>query len=113
MNIKPNHKCMNSECGKEYYACNYCDKTSYRKYACSPECYAKVVDYFAAQKKKLIRNTPTDEELSTAYTESVAEISEAVPNVEKIGIEAAVEIINKKIETGATKKPRKKKAGGE
>lgn len=51
--IKPNHICKNPECKKEYYACNYCDKSkNWRSVACSFSCYQKYMDLVIAERSK-------------------------------------------------------------
>lgn len=116
MAIKLNHICANSKCMKRYYACDYCDRTSYLRIACSPECYAVVVT--EAKKNNVVnRIDKTKEEieitlkkpLDEVYKESVNEISEVIPDVENMGIEQAVQIINESLEK-ETKPASKKKA---
>lgn len=117
MEIKPNHICANSKCGKAYYACNHCDKTSFKRYTCSPECYVVFLEAMKDNNKvssridvsesefKEIMNTP-DEIL---YEQSLNEVSEMVPNAEDIGIAKSVEIINKEIRSKHKKTQKKKK----
>lgn len=51
--IKANHICKNPECKKEYYACNYCDKSkNWRSVACSFSCYQKYMDLVIAERSK-------------------------------------------------------------
>ena len=51
--IKANHICKNPECKKEYYACNYCDKSkNWRSVACSFTCYQKYMDLVIAERSK-------------------------------------------------------------
>lgn len=51
--IKPNHICKNPECRKNYYACNYCDKSqNWRSVTCSFACYQKYVDLVIAERSK-------------------------------------------------------------
>ena len=51
--IKPNHICKNPECKKEYYACNYCDKSkNWRSVACSFSCYQKYMNLVIAERSK-------------------------------------------------------------
>ena len=51
--IKPNHVCKNPECKKNYYACNFCDRTqSWRSVACSFSCYQKYMDLVIAERSK-------------------------------------------------------------
>ena len=112
MAIKLNHTCAN--CRKRYYACDYCDRTSYLRLACSPECYAAVVEAAKANNFTSRTDKTKDEidvlskkPLEEVYKESVAEISEVIPGVEAIGIEQAVEIINETLKS--EKKPVSKK----
>lgn len=104
--LKPNHICGNSECRKEYYACDYCDRTSYRRIACSPECYVKIAMACVAKPPKPVEN---EKPIEQVYAESVKEISTVVPNVEEIGIDEAVKIINKQIDDEKPKRRRRKK----
>lgn len=116
MDLKPNHVCANSKCRKKYYACNYCDRTSYKRIACSPECYAEVVRS-AKEKNEHTRIDKTPEEVAEIMSapieqvleSSIKEISQVIPNVEEIGINEAVRIINKKLDAEKPKKKRKKK----
>lgn len=51
MEKKPNHICRT--CGKEYYACNSCDKRrTWRAVACSPECWHKYSELVNSERSK-------------------------------------------------------------
>lgn len=117
MNLKPNHVCANSKCLKKYYACDYCDRTSYRRIACSPECYAEVVRAAkevnnptrtdkSVEEMTKVMNTPLEE----VFKNSIEEISKTIPNVEEIGIDEAVKIINKQIDDEKPKRKHNKKS---
>lgn len=51
--IKANHICKNPECKKNYYACNFCDKTqNWKSVACSFTCYQKYMDLVIEERSK-------------------------------------------------------------
>lgn len=63
--IKPNHICKNPKCKREYYACNYCDKTqNWRSVACSQKCYQEytnlVIEERSKGKKIIVKPDRTD-----------------------------------------------------
>lgn len=92
---------------KKYYACDVCDRTSYRVIACSPECYAEIMR---------IRNKPVEmrpersdkteaevDEIMTAPIEEVEkrareELSDYAEELETVGLEKVVDMINEKID---------------
>lgn len=94
-------------CGKEYYACNYCDRTNYRKHACSPECFAKIAwrinpnyrpsrtDLTAAQLEELM-TTP----LEVLKIQSLEELKEYADEIDELGFDGVMDIINKRLEDG-------------
>ena len=102
---KPNHIC--ACCGKEYYACNYCDRTGYKWLACSPECYEKVVITTPPQIKRPQRTDMTDEEidemmnkpLEQVRQESAEELSDYKDELEQIGFDGVVDLINREMKT--------------
>lgn len=51
--IKANHICRNPKCKKNYYACNFCDKSqNWRSVACSFTCYQKYIDLVIEERSK-------------------------------------------------------------
>jgi len=117
MERKPNHTCRNMNCHKgadggrkQYYACDVCDRTSYRVIACSPECYAEIMR---------IRNKPVEirpersdkteseiNEIMTAPIEEVEkrsreELSDYADKIETMGLEKVVDLINEEIDAEA------------
>lgn len=103
---KPNHKC--AYCGKEYYACNYCDRTDYRRFACSQECFAKVAWKFGAKYAHLRpqRTDMTEEQIDDLMekpieqvkAESLEELKDYREEIEQIGFNGVVSMINKELD---------------
>lgn len=113
--MKPNHVCQNPRCPygldgkpKIYYACNYCDKTGYRHAACSPECYAQLLE-----DKKIMSFLPHRLDLSPQETQkmlskpieeleqmALEELKDYRDIVDRFGISAAIDMINQEIDRG-------------
>ena len=104
---EPNHVC--AYCGKAYYACNYCDRTGYKWLACSPECFAEVAWKYGSQYAHLKpqRTDMTDEEidemmnkpLEQVRQESAEELSDYKDELEQIGFDGVVDLINREMKT--------------
>lgn len=106
MEREPNHICVN--CGKAYYACDYCDRSSYRRVACSVECFEESGwKYIVGCKDP--KSTRTDltqeqkEELDKKPIEEVrakseAELFDYSEQLKEIGFEGVMDIINNEIE---------------
>lgn len=103
---KPNHICAN--CGKSYYACNYCDRTGYRWLACSPECFKQVAwkhgtKYYHLKPQ---RTDLTDEQINELLEkpieevrrESLAQLSDYKTEIEQIGFDGVVDLINRELD---------------
>lgn len=122
--IKPNHICKNSNCRKEYYACDYCGKTlAWRSMACSLPCYAeymKQVDAARAVNKPinayperidmspsevidLVVNTPIEQ----IKEDTLQELSEYQDSIDTIGLGATIDKINIELSTKASKSKKK------
>lgn len=105
----PNHKC--GYCGREYYACYRCDRISYRKYACSPECYEQIAWRIIPgyPKPKSARTDLTDEEqeeldkksMEEITNMSIDELSEYSDELNEVGFDGVVDMINKQNEREA------------
>ena len=103
---KPNHVC--ACCGKLYYACNYCDRTGYKWLACSPKCFAEVAWKYgvANAPRKPQRIDKTEEEikemmnqpLEQVKAESEAELSDYKDELEQIGFDGVVDLINREMD---------------
>lgn len=117
---KPNHICRNPNCKKgengqrkEYYACNYCDRTNtYRAYTCSLECWKEFclisnnggvlpnrTDKTEKQVKELY-----DKPIEQVKKETLEELSDMKEEIAEGGIDKAIEVINKDIDTKAKSK---------
>lgn len=103
--MNPNHVCANPKCRKHYYACNYCDRTSYRRIACSPECYATIVELeraknipnrtdMSAGEVNELMNKPMD----SIIAETKQELSMYAEEIETMGLEAVIDLINEDID---------------
>ena len=103
---KPNHVC--ACCGKQYYACNYCDRTGYKWLACSPECFAKVAWKYSTKYEHLKPNRTdmNDEEieemmnkpLEEVKKESEEELSDYKEELAQVGFDGVVDLINREME---------------
>lgn len=103
---KPNHRC--ACCGKEYYACNYCDRTGYKWLACSQECFAKVAWKYGAKYAHLKpqRTDMTEEQIDELMkkpieqvkAESLEELKDYREEIEQIGFNGVVDLINKELD---------------
>ena len=123
--IKANHICKNPECKKEYYACNYCDKSkNWRSVACSFSCYQKYMDLVIAErsKGKVVEVKPertdmTEKEVDVLLESPIEEVLEDTKEELKdyvgfdgsIDINKAVEDVNYKLDKKTTTRSRKKK----
>lgn len=116
MGREPNHICMNMACHrgenggrKRYYACDACDRKSFRVVACCPECYAAVMKALKPNEKiRPSRTDKTEAEIDEIMTKPIEEIEaktrEELSDYEKeldtIGLDGVIEIINHKIDSG-------------
>ena len=114
MKFKPNHICKNSNCPygkdgkpKEYYACNACDRTGYRRIACSRECYTVVLERLNPSELSVPNRTDkTSNEvdslmskpLDTVIAETKQELSMYAEEIEAMGLEAVIDLINEDID---------------
>ena len=117
MSRKPNHICMNINCRKgedggrkKYYACDACDRTSYRVVACCPECYAVVMKILEPNKpvkpSRLDKTEAEINEIMTAPIEEVEkrsreELAEYADKIDTMGLEKVVDLINEEIDAEA------------
>lgn len=106
---KTNHVC--AYCGKHYYACNYCDRNksnkSYRWLACSPECYNKVIWRYGGERTDLkpqrtdMSEAQIDElmnkPLEQVKQETLEELKDYKDEIEQIGFDGVVDLINKEM----------------
>ena len=107
---KANHICAN--CGKHYYACNYCDRNrsdkSYRWLACSPECFAKIAWKYGLKYEHLKpqRTDLTEKELDELMNkpldqvaqETIEELKDYADEISQIGFDGVVDLINKEMD---------------
>lgn len=126
MDYRPNHICSNVNCPfgkngkpKEYYACDACDRSSYRAIACSPECYAEIIKHIQLKDKPMPNRTDKSPDevaeimskpFAEVYSDTLNDMAEFKDEIERVGLDGVVNEINNKIERGnATVK---KKRGG-
>lgn len=122
--IKANHICKNPECKKEYYACNYCDKSkNWRSVACSFTCYQKYMDLVIAErsKGKIVEVKPKrtdmtekevdvllDTPVETVLEETKSELSEYADIDGNVDFAKTVDEINKELNKKVTTRSKKK-----
>ena len=122
--IKANHICKNPECKKEYYACNYCDKSkNWRSVACSFTCYQKYMDLVIAERSKgktieikpkrtdmtetevdVLLDTPAE----TVLEETKAELKDFADINGDVDFAKAVDEINRELDKKTTARSKKK-----
>lgn len=97
---------------KKYYACDACDRTSYRVIACCPECYAEImrIRQKNAEAKAVVlkpeRLDKTEDEINEIMTAPIEEVekrskeelSDYADELETVGLERVVDMINEKID---------------
>lgn len=122
--LKPNHICKNSKCGKLYYACDFCGKThNWRSMACSPTCYDdymeeikiarsknKPVDLYPhridkthAEVVEMIDNTPFE----IINQNTMEQLSDYKEDIENLGLGETIDKINEKLESKKVSKKNK------
>ena len=122
--IKANHICKNPECKKEYYACNYCDKSkNWRSVACSFTCYQKYMDLVIAErsKGKIVEVKPKrtdmtekevdvllDTPVETVLEETKSELSEYADIDGNVDFAKTVDEINEELNKKVTTRSKKK-----
>ena len=122
--IKANHICKNPECKKEYYACNYCDKSkNWRSVACSFTCYQKYMDLVIAErsKGKIVEVKPKrtdmtekevdvllDTPVETVLEETKEELSEYADIDGNVDFAKTVDEINRELNKKTTTRSKKK-----
>lgn len=122
--IKANHICKNPECKKEYYACNYCDKSkNWRSVACSFTCYQKYMDLVIAErsKGKIVEVKPKrtdmtekevdvllDTPVETVLEETKSELSEYADIDGNVDFAKTVDEINEELNKKVTTRYKKK-----
>ncbi len=123
---KPNHVCRN--CGKEYFACKYCDRTANWKSIVCNECgfegylsYAEKVESerFANRNFKIIpeRTDMTEKEvvdllhapIDKVVEETKNELLDYTNDIEELGLSAVIDNINSEIDELKDNKPATKK----
>lgn len=117
---KPNHICNNPYCNKgidgqpkHYYACDYCDRiNTWKAYACSVECYKDILAINTGKKQRPNRTDISEKELDKLMNKDIKEVkqdtlkelSDMKEEIAEGGIDKAVEVINKKIDSKSKSK---------